>query len=113
MIKIILGIIGVVLNSMLLPLGQYFWKRSLVDGYTIGVFFSRNFIYGALCYVVGTVFWLFALSIFPLSKIYPFIAVSYIVAAIMGYYYLGEQIKFLNIIGYALLILSLVLITVD
>lgn len=108
--RILLGVIGVAINAILLPLGQYFWKLSLSKGYTISVFFSKNFILGAACYVIGTVFWLFALSVFPMSKIYPFVSLSYIFGAFYGYYFLKESVNWINMLGYLLLLCSLVLI---
>lgn len=108
--KILLGYIGVAVNTILLPLGQLFWKKALVSGYSIKVFYSRFFILGAMCYVLGTVFWLFALSVFPFSKIYPFVSLSYIVGACLGVYLLNESISAFNIIGYVVLIASIVMI---
>jgi len=109
--RIFLGVFGVAINAVLLPLGQYFWKISLTNGYTIGVFFSKHFLIGALCYVIGTVFWLFALSVFPLSKIYPFVSISYIFGAVLGYLLLKESLSWINVAGYFLLVCSLLLIT--
>lgn len=109
--RILLGVFGVAINALLLPLGQYFWKISLANGYTVSVFFSKHFLMGALCYVIGTVFWLYALSVFPLSRIYPFVSISYIFGAILGYVLLRESQCWINVVGYALLIISLILIT--
>ena len=110
--RLLLGYLGVAINTLLLPMGQFFWKKALVDGYNIKVFFSLSFFLGALCYVLGTVFWFFALSIFPLSKIYPFVSLSYLVGAGLGFYLFNESISFTNIIGYVMLIAAIVLIGV-
>lgn len=110
MSKTILGVIGVAINTLLLPLGQYFWKISLADGYSFRIFFSKYFIIGASCYVLGTVFWLFALSVFPLSKIYPFVSLSYIFGALIGFLFLKEPFSMVNVAGYLLLLVALVLI---
>jgi len=112
MLRIVMGVFGVAINAVLLPVGQYFWKLSLENGYSIKVFWSKHFIYGALCYVLGTIFWLFALSVFPLSKIYPFVSLSYIIGAMIGYLVLKEPLGWINIGGYVLLIVSLILITI-
>lgn len=108
--RVLLGYLGVAINTALLPMGQFFWKKALMNGYNIRIFFSSNFLLGALCYVLGTIFWLFALSVFPLSKIYPFVSLSYLVGAGLGFYLFNESISFVNITGYILLIAAIVLI---
>lgn len=109
--RISMGYIGVAINTFLLPIGQLFWKKALSEGYSIRVFFSLSFLLGALCYALGTVFWFFALSVFPFSKIYPFISLSYIVGAGLGLLFLNEHLTTTNLIGYFILIVALILLS--
>ncbi len=103
--------IAVVLTSLMLPLGQAFWKKAVNDGFNMMIFFSFDFIIGAIIYVVATAIWLFALSVFPLSKAYPFMALSYLFAALFGVIFFKDKLSLVNYIGYFLLIFGIVLIS--
>ena len=106
-LRYLLGIISVMLNCILLPLGNLFWKKSTLNGYNISVFFSSNFLIGCVFFVTGTILWLYALSIFPFSKIYPFMSFSFVTSAFLGVVLLGERFSITNFFGIVLLIVAL------
>ena len=108
--KDILGFVAIIINALLLPAGQAIWKKALQNGYNINVFFSLYFWLGSLIYIIATLIWFYALSIFPLSKVYPFVSLSYILGAVYGYFIFNERILLINIIGYLILIIGLILI---
>lgn len=106
----LLGILCVLLNCILVPFGQYYWKKALTHGYSISVFLTANFILGCIFFITGTLVWLYALSVFPFSKVYPFLSLSFLVGVLIGAMFLGEKVTLLNYSGVLLLVVSLFLI---
>lgn len=68
-------------------------------------------IVGLGIYVIGTVFWLTALSRVDLSYAYPFASLSYVVMLIASWWLLDENISLLRIIGSIVVILGVILIS--
>lgn len=62
-------------------------------------------------YVIGTVFWLTALSRVDLSYAYPFASLSYVVMLIASWWILDENISLLRVIGSVVVILGVILIS--
>jgi drug/metabolite transporter (DMT)-like permease len=62
-------------------------------------------------YVLGTVFWLAALSRVDLSYAYPFASLSYVVMLIGSWLVFGESISLLRIIGSVVIIIGVLLIS--
>lgn len=54
---------------------------------------------GLIFYVISFVVWLMVLSRVDVSYAYPFLSIGYIIAAIVGYYYLGEPMTLAKISG--------------
>lgn len=59
---------------------------------------------GLSMYVIGTFIWLILLSRLDLSFLYPFGALQYLLIFIVSYFLLGEQIKLARIIGVAVVL---------
>jgi drug/metabolite transporter (DMT)-like permease len=110
--KLAAAIVCIILTNVLVPFGQYFWKKSLIAGFKINILYSANFLLGCLFFVTGTVVWLYALSLYPLSKIYPFLSFSFLIGILIGVIILGEKFTFINFVGSALLVVSLILISI-
>lgn len=68
-------------------------------------------IVGLGIYVIGTIFWLTALSRVDLSYAYPFASLSYVVMLIASWWLLDENISLLRIIGSIVVILGVILIS--
>ena len=68
-------------------------------------------IVGLGIYVIGTIFWLTALSRVDLSYAYPFASLSYVVMLIASWWLLDENISVLRIIGSIVVILGVILIS--
>jgi drug/metabolite transporter (DMT)-like permease len=52
-----------------------------------------------LCYAVSIFLWMAVLSRVDVSYAYPFLSIGYVVAAIVGYYFLGETVNLVRIVG--------------
>lgn len=62
------------------------------------------------CYVVSVVFWLLALSRTAVSIAYPMLSIGYIVTALVGWLYLGEQMNLTRWAGILVIIIGVFLV---
>lgn len=69
------------------------------------------FIIGLSCYVISMGLWMLVLSKLEVSLAYPLLSIGYIIAAIIGYYYLGESIGVHRIVGIALICVGIVVLS--
>lgn len=108
--------------ALLLTLGQVCWKYAIMKtsfSFTsdlsikkiVGLVFSPYMITGIIIYVFATVFWIYLLSKYEYSKIYPMIASAYIFALIFAYYFFHESIGWYKISGVISIIIGIVLIS--
>lgn len=65
---------------------------------------------GIFCTGLGLILWLYVLSQFNLSYIYPFGAVLYIIVALIGYFVLGEPMTTIKMCGIGVIVVGCVLI---
>ena len=68
-------------------------------------------IIGLAIYVLGTFFWLAALSRVDLSFAYPFASLSYVVMLIGSWIFLHEEITPLRVIGSIIIIFGVIMIS--
>ena len=95
----------IVIASIFGSIGQVYFKLSN------GLFFSFNFIYGAMLYGIATLLYVYALKEIPLSIGYPIIALSYIFVSILSHFVLGEPLTIYDILGGAMIITGILMIT--
>jgi multidrug transporter EmrE-like cation transporter len=69
------------------------------------------FAVSVILYLVLSVFWVWILTFIPISKAYPFVALSFAGTAIGGWMFFGERLSATNLIGLALLGAGIVLAT--
>jgi len=65
---------------------------------------------GIVCYILSTLLWWMALKEGPISKVYPFTSLNFVMLAIFGYLLFKEHLSFLGIIGIALIIVGITLL---
>jgi drug/metabolite transporter (DMT)-like permease len=58
---------------------------------------------GVGCYVISLGLWLAVLSSNQVSVAYPMLSIGYLIAAALGFFYLGETINFARLAGIALI----------
>jgi drug/metabolite transporter (DMT)-like permease len=103
-------LLGVMLNAAaqlllkkgMISIGQFSFSSNDILSIVPTVALSPFVLAGLTCYVVGVALWMLVLSRVDVSAAYPFLSVGYIVAAICGWAFLGEQISVLRIVGIAL-----------
>jgi drug/metabolite transporter (DMT)-like permease len=113
-----LVLLGVMLNAgaqLLLKVGMerigqfaFSWSNALPIGMQVAV--NPYVLIGLVFYVVSVVVWLLVLSRVDVSVAYPMVSLGYIVNAIVAYYWLGEQVSMLRILGIVIILLGVFLV---
>jgi multidrug transporter EmrE-like cation transporter len=61
---------------------------------------------GMACYVVSLVVWIMALSRVPVSIAYPMLSIGYVVNAVVAYFWLGEAVTPMRMLGIGIIVLG-------
>ena len=101
------AIILVILSTLFISVAQIFYKLA-AEGlvFNISLLFNYHLFIGLSLYAIAALFLILALKRGELSVIYPMIAVSYLLVAILSYFVLGEMINFYKWIGIAFIIVG-------
>lgn len=91
--------------------GQIFLKYGAEGRVNFVEFVNIWITFGLLLYGVGTIAWIIALSSAPLTAVYPFTALTYILVNILAITVLGERLSFNVLIGTALVLTGLFVMT--
>jgi drug/metabolite transporter (DMT)-like permease len=98
------------MGAVLAALGQVSFKHG-ADGRAILMEFVNPWILlGLALYLGGTVLWILALSAVPLTLLYPFSALTYVLVNLLAVTLLGEQLTARGLTGTALVLLGLFLV---
>lgn len=65
---------------------------------------------GMGCYALSIGLWMIVLSRMPVSAAYPMLSIGYIIATVLGFAFLGEQVGTARIIGIALICVGVTVI---
>lgn len=65
---------------------------------------------GLFLYGLGTVLWLGVLSRVELSQAYPFVGLSFVLAAVLGYFVFADAVSATRVAGIALIVAGVVLV---
>jgi multidrug transporter EmrE-like cation transporter len=65
---------------------------------------------GLSCYVVSVVVWILALSRVPVSIAYPMLSIGYVVAAFIGWQFMGESISAQKLTGIGFILIGVYLV---
>lgn len=68
---------------------------------------------GVLCYGLGTISWIFALSKLPLRVVYPYTALTFVFVYLGAIGYLGERLDLRSLFGVVFVLLGLFLLTAN
>src|SRR5208337_188404 len=81
----------------------------------LGVAFSLLlnpwFLAGMTCYALSIGIWLIVLGKTEVSVAYPLLSMGFIIAAIIGYFYLGESVSLTRIAGIGLICFGIVVVS--
>lgn len=68
--------------------------------------FEPHIATGMACYVVSLVVWIMALSRVPVSVAYPMLSIGYVINAVVAYYWLGESVTMMRLVGIGIIVLG-------
>jgi multidrug transporter EmrE-like cation transporter len=119
MMTLILAVFSVSLNATaqiflrktMIEVGQLPINRSEIISYALVVLLSPWFIAGMTCYAVSIGVWLIVLSKLEVSVAYPLLSIGYVITAVVGFFFLGENLTLLRVFGIALICGGLFFIT--
>ena len=110
-------IVFVLLVVAVIIVGQVLFKLSsqhlVMDrglGSLIASLLSWQFLLAMFFYALGAVLWVVVLKHVPLNRAYPFMAISFIVLPLAGYYMFGEPLSARYIVGLVILVGGLYLV---
>lgn len=113
MIKYLVAFISIALSAI----AQYFFKvgvdRIKLSESNIVIAALKNcYIIGGLaCYGISVIFWFYVISQMELSKAYPLVSLGYVFTALLGYFFLNENINAFRLIGIGLIIAGVIFIS--
>lgn len=105
-ICIVSGAVGQILMktgmSQTGPIGN--WGKLISPRTVLSIFTNGYVIGGILLYAAAALLWLGALSNLDVSLMYPLLSLAYVVAAILGFIFLKEDITLLRWVGIVVVI---------
>lgn len=102
----------ILVNIVLLVGGQTMWKiglshRKISDIQSIIVtMFTPWVIGGIVLYVIATVVWIYLLSKFPISLLYPLQSLAYVLTLFIAIFVFHEHVSWLRWTGVAVILLG-------
>lgn len=97
-------------GALLAALGQVSFKLGAAGRSGLLEFVNPWILLGLLLYFAGTVFWILALSAVPLTVLYPFAALTYVLVNVFAVALLGEQLSTKGLAGTGFVLLGLFLV---
>jgi drug/metabolite transporter (DMT)-like permease len=101
--------LGAVAQLLLKVGSDTFNKLSLSSFFSI--FTNKYLMLGLLSYGLSAILWINFLSKEKLSVAYPLVSLGYIFTMFLAYFFLHEEIHLNNIIGLAIIIVGIIVIT--
>jgi multidrug transporter EmrE-like cation transporter len=68
--------------------------------------FEPHILGGMACYVISLVVWIMALSRVPVSIAYPMLSIGYVANAVVAYFWLGEAVTPMRMLGIGIIVLG-------
>jgi len=100
----------VLLGSLLAAGGQIFLKLGADGAVGFADYLNTRIAVGFALYAVGSVVWVIALSKLPLSRVYPFTMLTFVLVYVASFAILGERITGQVLAGALLVLAGLALI---
>jgi drug/metabolite transporter (DMT)-like permease len=98
--------------TILAALGQIFFKLGATGKTDWRQMLNLYVASGMLCYALGTLGWIFALSKLPLRVVYPYTALTFVLVYVGAVGFLGEKLDLRSGIGVGCVLFGLFLLTV-
>jgi drug/metabolite transporter (DMT)-like permease len=99
-INIIFNVIGqLLLKTGMNKLGNFQISLQALGPVFLRAFLSPYILLGLACYVTGFLIWLIVLAKAEVSYAYPLISLGYILTAVLGWWFLGENVTWVRLTG--------------
>ncbi|MGQ9920715.1 MAG: EamA family transporter [Desulfobacca sp.] len=99
-VNILFNVFGqLLLKTGMNKLGNFQLSLHALVPVFIRAFLNPYIILGLGCYVTGFLIWLIVLAKAEVSYAYPLISVGYVLTAVMGWWFLGENVTWVRISG--------------
>lgn len=99
-----------VAGAMLAAVGQIFLKLGANGASAFSNYLNWRVAAGLVCYVMGALVWLVALSRLPLSRVYPYAILTFVLVYVASIFFLGEQMSLTLFVGVFFVLVGLVLV---
>ncbi|KJS35139.1 MAG: hypothetical protein VR74_17370 [Hyphomonas sp. BRH_c22] len=101
----------IALRKTMLSVGPLPSGMSGLPAFGFSLAFNPWFLAGMACYVVSIGVWMIVLGKVEVSLAYPLLSIGYIITAVIGYFFLGENVNLLRVGGIALICCGIILIS--
>ena len=89
------------LNFSYSEIVSLFWK----------IFTQPHILSGLVLYGISFIIWIFSISKLEISVAYPMLSIGFVFTSLFAYFFLGESLSFIQILGIFLIVLGTILIT--
>lgn len=98
-------------SALFAATGQIFFKLGTAGTQSLISYINPRLATGLVLYVASTILWLLGLAKIPLSRAYPFTILTFILVYLGSALFLGERLTLSVIIGAALVLAGLLVVT--
>lgn len=100
----------IALRKTMLTLGQMPSELSGYFNLALNLLSNIWFMLGMGCYVISIGLWMVVLGKVEVSLAYPLLSVGYILTAVIGYFFMGENVNLIRIIGLTFICVGIIII---
>lgn len=105
----------IIICTLSMCIGQVFLKYTsnqlLIYSNYLEISVILPFVAAVFIYSLATIAWVWALKFIPLSRAFPFVALSYIFVPLLCWFYFGESLNLRYFIGVILIIVGVYIST--
>lgn len=109
------GVLVNVVAQLLLKAGTQQLTIDFTSGKAVqtllAIFFQPHILAGLTCYFISSIIWIAALSKLEVSIAYPMLSIGYVITTGMAWFLFGEAITTSKVVGTALILLGVIVLT--
>lgn len=102
-----------VVATILAAAGQILFKFGATGRRDWSEFLNVPLVSGLICYGIGTILWIFALSKLPLKTVFPYTALTFVLVYVGAIFLVGERISSKSLAGVVCVLIGLFMLTSD
>lgn len=95
---------ALLLGSFCAAGGTFLIKTGATGNVTVAEFVNIRVLSGLALYALGSGVWIYCMSRAPLSVVYPFTALTFVLVTLSAYVFLGERVGTAELVGAALIV---------